>query len=338
MLKFGQKHYVPILKTKEGERWAIFNLDAPTKLRLTPLMEIHEHKTLTAAQQALAMCQALAHDWGTDRPLFLDTCWLHDEHGHSGILAAVFQSARIESLQAIPVARTSYGQQALARIRDIAQQDGRGYLLRAQVSDLSNPAGINSVLSAIGLQRQHVHFMLDYRNHPMNLLVDVPRIPSISSWLTLTTASSACPRSLTSFQQHIWHPIPRNDWTSWEQAVTQLTLPRRPTFSDYTIRDYGRSPSGGRASVTLRYTTTNNWLIRVGPKVAGGGSVNMHVVCQSLIQRTEYSGQNFSAGDGAIHATAQPNSGPGNTGQWISWGASHHMVFVARQIQNHAGL
>jgi hypothetical protein len=337
MLKFSHKYYVPILKTKEGERWAIFNLDAPTKLRLTPLMEIHEHKTLTAAQQALSMCQALAHDWGTERPLFLDTCWLHDEHGNSGILAATFQSARNESLQAIPVARTSYSQTALARIRDIAQQDGQGYLLRAQVSDLANPAGINSVVSAIGLQRQHVHFMLDYRNHPMNLLVDIPRIPSIGSWLTLTTASGSCPRSLASLQQHVWHSIPRDDWTSWEQAVTQLTLQRRPTFSDYAVRDYGRSPSGGRASVSIKYTTTSHWLARIGPKIGGGGSANMKAVCQSLIQRAEYSGQNFSAGDGAIHNTAQPNTGPGSVGQWISWGMSHHVVFAARQIQNHSG-
>jgi hypothetical protein len=332
MLKFSRKHYVPILKTKEGERWAIRHLDAITKSRLTPLLEIHEHKTLSHAQQAAAICHELVTDWGTAHPFFLDTCWLHDGHGHPGIITATFQSARNESLQAIPVVRTDYSQHVLARIRSVNEEDGRGYLLRIHTTDLNTPQNILSIVSTIGIPRQQVHLMLDYRNHPMNLLVDLPRIPNINDWLTLTTASGAFPHSLSAYALHTWHQIPRVDWTSWNQAVTSLSLPRRPTYGDYAVRDYARSPSGGRASVALRYTADNYWLARIGPRIGGGGSANMKVVCQSLIQRNEYSGQTFSAGDAAIHATAQPGTGPGNAGQWISWGMNHHLVFVVQQL------
>src|SRR5262249_6664817 len=109
---FTQKHYVPILKSKASEKWAISNLHANTAI--TPLFEIinipirNGQPTRTLPNHIANQLQALVDDWGTTRPFFLDTKWMHPRHGDPAITTAVFDSARQMQLQAIPVVYLDY--------------------------------------------------------------------------------------------------------------------------------------------------------------------------------------------------------------------------------------
>ena len=42
---FDHKHYVPIMKTKAGEQWALSTLSSAAGQGITPLLEVHQHKT-----------------------------------------------------------------------------------------------------------------------------------------------------------------------------------------------------------------------------------------------------------------------------------------------------
>lgn len=172
----------------------------------------------------------------------------------------------------------------------------------------------------------------------MRLTDDLPRIPRLTDWKTLTAAAGFFPRSLIDYAQGAWHSLPRTDWTTWETPVIGGELTRRPAFGDYTVRDSGAPASFGDPVVNVRYTAARQWLVRVGGKHKAGAAPQIKGICRDLIDRPEYSGQAFSAGDGEIYTTAQPATPHGGPTQWIQWAVSHHLVFVTQQIQSHPGL
>jgi len=333
---FTHKHYVPIIKTKAGERWALSHLT--TRSQLTPLLELHAHKRKGVATHAGDICKDLASAWGTDGPVFLDTIWLNGSTGNPRVIADVFAAARNHGLQAIPVVRVSYDAPTLAQIRAVIDEDDREVMLRLTQSDLASTSAIRRTLDALKAAHHDVHLLVVYQCSPMNLASDVPRVPNLHDWRTFTAASGAFPRSLITLPQGIWHSLPRTDWTSWEPAVAAGQLARRPTFGDYTIRDPGAPADFGDPIVNVRYTSDTHWTVRVGGKHRAGASIQMKQICQDLIARPEYSGQQYSAGDAELHSTAQPRTPPGGPTQWLQWCVSHHLVFVVDQIQQHPSL
>jgi len=107
-------------------------------------------------------------------------------------------------------------------------------------------------------------------------------------------------------------------------------------FADYTTRDPGAPVDGGSPSVNLRYAREGELACESGGKVKEGASSQMKQVCKSLVSMTdEYDGPEFSAGDNEIFNTAQPKTGPGQSGPVGQMGVSHHMVLVAAAVSAH---
>lgn len=335
---FDHKHYVPILKTKAGERQAIAHLKAHTKSQITPLFELHKHKSLPHAPHADEICECLVSIWGTDRPLFLDTIWLHKEVGDPGILHDVFNAARKVGLKAIPVVRIDFNAAFRAAVKKIVKKDGQGCLLRINRPNAQHATDVASILADIGLTCRMVHLMIDYQAKAMQLISDIPKIAHLTQWKTFIAASGVFPRSLSSISTGVWHKVPRDDWESWLNASTTASLERRPTYSDYTIRDPSAPATFGAPSVNLRYSKSPHWLVRIGGRVNAGASKQMYKVCQDLIRRPEYDGVTFSAGDQAISDTAASSTNPGNATQWIQWCINHHIEFTVQDIRNHPAL
>jgi hypothetical protein len=335
---FDHKHYIPILKTKAGERWAIENLRQRTKSNITPLFEIHQHRTMAPAEHAASLFEDMVVIWGTDRPFFLDTVWLHDAVGDPAIIRDVFAAARASGLQAIPVMRLTYENPTRTEIRSIVQTDGLSYLLRLPHDQVADAPAINTAVAEIAQPINTVHLMVDYRSNAMNLAVDVPRVVNLLQWQTFAAASGVFPGSLTHLPQGVWSPIQRNDWLGWIQPVAAGILPRRPTFSDYTMRDPGAPADFGEPSVNLRYTKSTYWLVRIGGRFKAGAAPQMFQVCQDLVARPDFDGANFSQGDQAIADVAAAISGPGNPQQWLQWCINHHIEFNVQTIRNHPAL
>ena len=188
--------YVPILKTKAGERWALSHLTGPARARLRPLLELHSHATHELPEHLESLCEDLASDWGTDRWFYLDGVWLrqNDPLGAAAVLASVFAASEEHDLQALPVVRTAFDDSALEQVQAIVAGNGRGYLLRVTPADLNNPALIDSIVTTIELPRNRIDFLLDYRNHAMNLADDLPHIPHLNDWRLVIAASGVFPR------------------------------------------------------------------------------------------------------------------------------------------------
>src|ERR1700678_3735563 len=121
--------YVPIMKSKGGERWALSNMLRDTRPLVRPLIELHAHNEKEFGAHMDKLCADLSEAWGENH-FYMDGVWLHDEADDATVLNQMFLRARACGLLGIPVARPSFTAAAFHRARTIAEQDGRGCLIR----------------------------------------------------------------------------------------------------------------------------------------------------------------------------------------------------------------
>jgi hypothetical protein len=330
-----QISYVPVLKTKAGERWSLSHLKAATKATVRPLVEFHAHADKPLGDHVESVCDALEAAWGVDRWFYVDTIWLHGNYGSPAIIGTVFQIAEAANLKVLPVVRTSYDDASLEQLRAVVVANERGYLLRVTPEVLLNPKLIDNVVGALEISRAKIDFMLDYRHHPMALATDVQQVPHLDQWRSFITSSGVFPKTLTHIPLHTWQDIQRNDWISWSVGV-EGKLARKPIYSDYAMRAPGPPAEFGAPSVNLRYALDTRWLVHIGGKFAEGAAPEMHTMCDQLIARPEFCGSEFSAGDEEISRVADPDEGPGGPTQWLQWCLSHHIEFVVSQLSQSA--
>lgn len=322
--------YVPILKTKAGDRWALSHLKPKSRTVIRPLLELHQHRSKADSEHVPAICDDLQAEWGTDRSFYLDGIWLHGETGDPSTLDIMFSAAAAASLRAIPVVRPQFSPKSLAQVSAIVEDMERGYLLRISPNTAANT--IVAIVKAIGVGRDSIDLMIDYQKQGMSLTNDLPNIPDIGEWRRLLAASGIFPRTLQPIGLNNWTKIPRYCWRTYSDAVAGGGLPRVPIFSDFTMRDPGEPADFGEPSVNLRYTIDRDWLCKLGGKVKEGASDEMHKFCEELVARPEFYGAGFSDGDAEIVRVADPNEGPGNSTQWLQWCVNHHIEAVVQQI------
>jgi hypothetical protein len=327
------KHYLPILKTKAGERWALASLSATAKQAITPILELHGHRSRALGEHTGDICDDLTAIWGTDRRLFLDTRWVHGAQGGAESIAAAYKMVAHSDLKIVPVVRSGWDQASVEQLADIVADLGRGAMLRIRHTDIARPDRIADTLLALRIPTSSVDLLIDYRSNAMlSLAADISALPHLQEWRTLTAASGVCPRSLNEYDRNTWHSIDRADYVSWSSAVSQGNLARRPAFADYTVKDPGEPADFGAPSVALRYAQKDGWLVWIGGLVKEGASQDMHAVCASLASMPEYCGQGHCAGDRAIDDTANHILGSGNATQWLQWCINHHMELTSQQI------
>jgi Beta protein len=328
--------YVPILKSKAGERWALSHLTPERKTKIRPLIELHApRKGKGLGEHLESVCESFQAAWGVDRRFYFDTIWLNGGSGSPATIADVFEAAQECDLQAVPVVRPTYDDSSLEQLLAIVSENERGCLLRITPQTLNTPAVIDSVLEALELSPDDVDLVLDYRQNSMTLTVDQQKIPHLADWRLFIAASGVFPVSLASLPLHQWHEIPRHDWSSWHNAV-EAGLERRPTYSDYTMRPPGAPAEFGEPSVNLRYALEDHWLVQVGGKHKDGAAPEIHAMSGELIAKPEYSGVDFSSGDEEIDRIAGEPDETGGPTQWLQWCVSHHIEFVVQQLSHAA--
>ena len=323
--------YVPILKTKAGERWALSHLKSKTRSRVVPLMEFHGHKSKLPGDHIESICEGLEAAWGVDNRFYADSVWLHGSSGSPATIATVYETTQEHGLCAVPVVRTTYDDATLEQLQAIVAETERGCLLRVTQEVLGSPMLIGNILDALEVLPTDVDLLLDYRGRAMSLSEDVKRVPRLDEWRSFIAASGVFPGSLANLPLHKWQFIPRNDWASWQSGVEE-GLPRTPIFSDYTMRSPGPPPDFGEPSVNLRYAASDRWLVQVGGKHKDGAAPEMHPLCRELVERDEYSGDDFSEGDEMIRLVADEEETSGGPTQWLQWCVSHHIEFVVDQL------
>ncbi len=361
---FDQRHYVPILKGRQGEYGALETLSLTAKGRLTPIIEIppipwkfEESRPAKTIDGHLAKFSAvIRRSVGFGRSFFIDLLWISEsERMEDGTLAVewVFRATREQNLLSMPVINLVRGAEILEATRQIVQQDRRGMGLRIQREDFTEFPNLEeqmlSTLEQVATPLANTDLILDLRSiiGPRQIDVDsviqlVESIPRLQEWRSFTIAATSFPENLAGLPPSDSSVLERTEWDLWQELRRRRReLSRQPTFGDYAISHPEPSEVDPRimsASASIRYTTNQSWLVLKGRSLRTNGFDQFFAVCRDLVGRPEYSGINFSWGDRYISDCADGMDGPGNLTTWRKVGTSHHLSFVVRQLANLSGI
>jgi hypothetical protein len=360
------RHYVSILKGKEGEFRALRELSPNTKAKITPMIDIpripwdyDKKKAKKSLDEHLSKkAVKISAAWNIDRQIFID---LYDvnlsDRTAKGIdpVTFMFTQLRNSNVLAIPCTGFDRNDEYNVAIASTIAKDKRGVCIRILREDMYLPAKLGAklkeMLGKLSVSPREVDLILDLRElraddlrdsltlltHTINLL------PEIDTWRTLTVAASGFPQDLTCIKPPsngniTVEKIPRTELSLWRSIITTVTgLARKPAFGDYgichpDILEY--DPKQINMGASIRYTISPSWLIFKGKSLRDHGYGQFHQLSRVLISRREYRGAAFSWGDKYIEGCAGRVDHPGNPTNWRAVGTSHHLALVSEQIAN----
>lgn len=356
---FDSRHYVPIVRAKQGEFHALRGLSDSIRDTLTPLIELPpiawdpedgDADPAVADPSIAGVAKKVEDSWGSDRFLFLDLGFVPSSIALGGgvhPVEVVFQDARSRSLKAIPVTSPGRDDDFQNAIGNAVAQDQQGICIRLGNEDFDDVnAAIEEttqLLAQFGIGPSEADLILDFgevtadQTGPMILaaVAVINSIPQIDDWRTLTWAGTAFP-SVQNYAANTLNTSARGEWAIWQGLDKRSdSLPRTPSFADYTINgvqsDYDASAAYFRSSPNLRYTADTDFLIWKARHPRHGHD-QFNGICRLVVARPEFKGAAFSEGDGYIARCASEEDGPGNATTWRKVGVSHHLAAVVDQI------
>lgn len=345
-MKFDSKHYVPILKLKQGEKKALSLLAPAMRSRITPLFEVvirkAEERNLNA--HLTEAFNGLAEAVGTQR--FLLDCREIESEGPDAV-ADAFQRAADLGLSFTPVT----GITRPADVQAVALKARVGSLaLRLTREEFENGIIADALPTFIvthGLPFEAVDLIVDLG--PVDEMVALgvhalatsflADIPSPNRWHTLTLSASAFPR--VGLESRSSDLVDRTDWTAWRDAIrSETTLARIPTFSDSGIQ-HPRGVEGFNFRVMplpaqIRYTTPEQWLRIKGVDTKdGSGPRQFAELATNLVYGQlshHFCKAEHCAGCKGVKAAADGKKGYGQSAVWRRLGTIHHITMTIEQI------
>ncbi len=356
------KHYVPILKGKNGEYGALVSMEPAEKDLITPLIEIPpipwDHKNdgpaKTIDQHLSKVDSKFEKSWGSNRPFFVDLMWIGErEQMADGThpLAHLFSRARLRALWAVPVTGLIRADCYQAACREVIDKDNRGACLRLQKDDFEESGNlenlITKILGSLQVSVAETDLLLDVgslhteggEEPSLDVASLIQSIPSLKKWRSFVLAATGFPVDLMGMPPSEISEVWRSEWTLWRSLTANRRLVRTPTFGDYAIahpQPPEVDPRLMRPSASIRYTSDDVWLILKGRNLKNHGYNQFHDVSKSLLNNTAYSGPQFSWGDKYISDCARGHVSCGNLTTWRQVGTSHHIAYVTQQIASHA--
>lgn len=350
-------NYVPILKGKQGEYFALRDLEASLKSKITPLIEIPsipwdweaEAPAKTINEHLIRVPLLMEQSLGTSKDFFVDLSFIEPDErmaDNRHPLTYLFDEGRLRSLKMIPVTGIGRDDHYQTAVADIISQDRRGLCIRLESDDFGEidlEAEISILLSRFNLKPRQVHLLIDFKGISGNILALFSRtmvnlinsLPNLEQWRTLTFSGSGFPPTLTGIVS--FTSIGRSEWTIWRSLLRSSALKRKPDFGDYGVDNPEPNEVDFRImqmSANIRYTVEENWLIVKGRGVRRHGWDQYHALCRGLIGNPEFRGRAYSWADDYIYQCANNQVGTGNAPTWRRVGFNHHLTLVINQISN----
>ena len=329
--------YVPVLKGKRGDRWALSNLyDEPAEL-VTPMLEPSADRD-QGANEVDRIIEGL-DEWTGE--ILLDQHFLGLPLVQAEFSRALVRAQQV-GIDVVPVLRLGSPPEM---VQAYSQHTSRGVVFRIRLPDFNDPVqlrdGLNVLRRALGIGRSRIDVIIDYgaQTGAGTIVgmarVHVDQIPSVESYRSLTLVAGSFPNSISdldSGRNASWHELPRSEWTAYKQIIEHPDLiVRTPQFGDYGPRGPSFPTTKFAGSPNLRYATDAEWHVRRGRHRKNR---DMHRICRELLENGYYYGNEWSEGDAAIEQCASEEIGPGGGEQWTQWAVNHHIETVVEQLTN----
>ena len=348
-MTFGPRHYVPVLKTKRGEKAALRQMTADLRERITPLLEIPQRTEKALPLHLNTAFTDLAASAALYPRCFLDVREIEADGPTAA--ATVFQRAADAGIVFAPVT-------GISRTADVAEALSHrqfGLALRLTRSEFEG-GGLNgqlsSFLDARQIQPEEVDLIVDLG--PVEELISegiaaltiafLSEVPEQARWRTLTVSACSFPLGMGAVERHSHALVERTEWVAWKERLydARFALERLPTFSDCAIQHplgvEGFNFRVMQVSAAIRYTLEQQWLL-----VKGEGTRTVPAALQfpELARRLVYgdlegyyAGTAHCFGCTGIKMAADGLPKRGSPGVWRRIGTIHHMSAVMQAIDS----
>jgi len=336
-------NYVPILKAKEGELIALRHLSSQTKDNLTPLIELQSRETSALLERTL---NQIRRGWTPALPLLID---VDKDYLTNSTASAIdnlrnsFAALSAHGFKVIPVTGLRRPTSFNNMISDVMNETDNGICIRLQSLDWQDVSSLENRLrdyvQSIPLQLSQVDLVLDYRTFlPSDLgtvitsaMTAINSIGNIRRYRSLIMTATTFPYQSIP-QPYTIYRFPRTEYQAWIALISNTSIQRKPIFGDYTtvhpvLPDIDYS-YGIKVAPKVKYATDSEWLCL---RWDASDYANFRSVCNMLIGLPEFSGVDYSWGDGRIAQCAATGTQTGSPREWVSISVNHHLTLVATQ-------
>jgi len=333
-------NYVPILKSKPAEIWAWQNASTNVLAASRVLFELVPTDTKTSP--VVNFVKRLTRNYPSGQIITVD-CDIFGQG--SSAVTGLSQELYRRKVHERPVFRLSDTPAILDQIKQACVLHGQGACLRlgtdTQDPDPNVPVqNVTNIVNYVGLSIGQIDLIIDFKvvdssrnvNRCVPLALNMLRwATTCGAWRSVTLASGAFPRSVSSFALGQATPLNRFD-AMFFAHVTQGNPAIIPDFGDYSINYPIFGPTPPRApNPNLRYTDGLQWQVeREARGLAGNAS--FYTLCQRVVQARYWKGRRYSAGDAEIERCSRSIGSPGSATSWLSFGGSHHITHVVDRL------
>jgi hypothetical protein len=343
----GDKNsYISVLKQKAGELGGVREIANNIWDGWNPLFEVLADDGIDQAATRDEIVGELTTACRVGAAIFLD----FDAVGflNADRISEILSGLEQRGLIPIPVVTVSSNQNIRLAVRAYIANRGRAAGVRLFFSDpgANTTQNINALIAETGLNVDDSHLFFDLEYIDSNYLPTInaafPAIsallPQLAQWNTVTLVGTGFPRILDIVGGGNAE-IPRTEWEFFNGVRAGFAeRVHRLDFGDYAVTNpeliENFDPRTMQVSPKVIYTATNGWIAYKGRSSRGRGFGATRAMCQELMQRSEFLGPTYSAGDQYIVSCAQNTVGQGNSGTWKRVATNHHITFVANQVAN----
>ncbi|MFA6897075.1 MAG: beta family protein [Patescibacteria group bacterium] len=361
---FNSNHYIPILKWKRAEQSALANLTNEKKVYITPLIQFVMPKQKPNdnledviekfKKQSNSIPDKIVEAWGKD-PIFVDFSLLYTTELKIDSIKSILENGMQKQAILIPVIHLDDDDKIKQVVCSLARK-ANGLCLRLVCPDFLDSQRLNDSIQEFiqkyGIDESKIDLLVDVKElggdaNKYKKYFDLSQnIINLPKWRTFIFSGGTFPKNLSLCKKDEENLIPRVEWKEWNNCISNSSVLRKPSFSDYTIQYpiYEESSQFFHPTSSIKYTLDEDWLIMKGQR----RKPELYLANAALlIQDVKYSGENFSFGDKYIIEKANyfPKymeaknkgtdlKGTGSTETWLISGINHHMTLVATQISS----
>lgn len=327
--------YLPMMRSRAGEATALANLTDPAKDRMLPVIHLVHVPPPTFG--------ATVGDAWTGRPMALDGTFQTDITGSPQSFTNMFDQIGRKKVALIPSIEYNATPPYLAAVQRVRNRYAPGVVVKAKPNQLNDVANWVAIQ---GWSQNEVDLVVTLTQvggydpgmlEPVVIQAIISNTPNPSPWRSIALSSSAAPQDHGGLVTGR-NVVPRLEWRIWRGVSGKI--PFRLDFADYlTLTPDLADPPGyvmARATVSVRYTIDDNWIILKGSPTTGrtgqamGAQYRSHA--RTLVADPNFGGLTGCWADGRIQQIAAGASTSGGRPQWASYAANRHLSFISDRL------
>ncbi|MCA7928940.1 beta family protein [Burkholderia cepacia] len=227
---------------------------------------------------------------------------------------------------------------------------GKGFAFRLGRDDLADYlfddtwAAIVERSGEMALQEKSVDLILDFGNLSgldneaikENVISFLFHNPRAKFYRSIIVSSSSALKNVGEIEQDEMTEVTRHELHLWSQLWNDMPDEIKPIYGDYGVIHSGFSDVGPNQNMNakIRYTVGDKILYFRGHGLRRPKKdyAQYYELAKQVVADDRYRTRNFSYGDTYLDNCARRQIKPGTPSTWILADMSHHMTYVARQV------